>query len=110
VAWTGLVESLSGGSKFTSAGMSEDPSKVSFPSPASAGAAAAMPTTHARPAMSTAAAVAIAGLSPDDYPALKSAAAEFSAAMAGEGRVEYGLERILDALEARLAALKSAAD
>jgi AcrR family transcriptional regulator len=48
------------------------------------------------------AAVAIAGLSPDEYPALTGAAAAFSAAMAGEEQFEYGLERILDGLECRL--------
>jgi AcrR family transcriptional regulator len=49
------------------------------------------------------AAVAIAGLPPDEYPNLTEAAAPFSAAMAGEEQFEYGLERILDGLEARLA-------
>jgi AcrR family transcriptional regulator len=49
------------------------------------------------------AAVAIAGLPPDEYPALTEAAGPFSAAMAGEEQFEYGLERILDALESRLA-------
>lgn len=56
------------------------------------------------------AAVAIAGLSPDEYTALTGAAAEFSAAMAGEDQFEYGLQRILDALEARLAEQSSARD
>lgn len=50
------------------------------------------------------AAVAIAGLPPDQYPHLTAAAGPFSAAMAGEEQFEYGLERILDGLEARLAA------
>lgn len=48
------------------------------------------------------AATAIAGLPPDDYPSLTGAAGEFSRAMAGQEQFEYGLERILDGLEARL--------
>lgn len=51
------------------------------------------------------AAVAIAGLDPNEYPNLTDAAAAFSAAMAGEEQFEYGLECILDGLEARLAEL-----
>lgn len=50
------------------------------------------------------AAVAIAGLPPDEYPHLTGAAPEFSRAMAGQEQFEYGLERILDGLEARLQA------
>jgi AcrR family transcriptional regulator len=55
------------------------------------------------------AAVAIAGLPPDEYPNLTGAAGPFSAAMAGEEQFEYGLELILDGLEARLAS-RSATD
>jgi hypothetical protein len=46
--------------------------------------------------------VAIAVLPPEDYPNLTAAAAEASMAMAGEEQFEYGLERILDGLQARL--------
>ena len=56
------------------------------------------------------AAVAIAGLAPDEYPNLTGAAVPFSAAMAGEEQFEYGLERILDGLEARLAGRAATAD
>jgi AcrR family transcriptional regulator len=49
------------------------------------------------------AAAAIATLPPAQYPNLSKAAAEASAAMAGEEQFEYGLERILDGLESRLA-------
>ena len=52
------------------------------------------------------AAAAIAMLPPEAYPNLSQAAAEASAAMAGEEQFQYGLERILDGLEARLAALR----
>jgi AcrR family transcriptional regulator len=48
------------------------------------------------------AAVAIAGLPPDEYPHLTGAADAFSAAMAGEEQFEQGLELILDGLESRL--------
>jgi AcrR family transcriptional regulator len=48
------------------------------------------------------AAAAIAVLPPEEYPNLSKAAAEASTAMAGEEQFEYGLERILDGLEARL--------
>jgi AcrR family transcriptional regulator len=48
------------------------------------------------------AAAAIAILAPEDYPNLTRASAEASTAMAGEEQFEYGLERILDGLEARL--------
>jgi AcrR family transcriptional regulator len=48
-------------------------------------------------------AVAVAGLPPDEYRALMGAAPEFSAATAGDEAFEYGLELILDGLEARLA-------
>ena len=50
------------------------------------------------------AAVAVAGLAPDEYPQLTGAAEEFTWAIAGEEQFEYGLERILDGLEARLGA------
>jgi hypothetical protein len=49
------------------------------------------------------AAAAIAILPPEEYPNLTQAAAEASTAMAGEEQFEYGLERILDGFEARLA-------
>jgi AcrR family transcriptional regulator len=48
------------------------------------------------------AAGAIVALPPDKYPNLTKAAAEASRAMAGEEQFEYGLDRILDGLEARL--------
>ena len=51
----------------------------------------------------TAARVAIAALPSGDYPALTGAAAEAAEAMGGEQAFEYGLARILDGLEARLA-------
>lgn len=47
------------------------------------------------------AAAAIAGLPAEQFPHLTGAAAEASMAMAGEAQFEYGLERILDGLEAR---------
>ena len=47
---------------------------------------------------------AISGLSPDRFPALTAAVAEASQAMSGEEQFQYGLERILDGLESRLAA------
>jgi AcrR family transcriptional regulator len=46
--------------------------------------------------------VAIAGLAADEYPNLRETAAEFSAAIGGQDAFEYGLERILDGLEASL--------
>lgn len=46
---------------------------------------------------------ALAALPPDEYPALAEARAEASEAMGGEDVFEYGLDRILDGLEARLA-------
>ena len=55
------------------------------------------------------AAAAIAALPPEDYPCLTGAAAEASWAMAGEEQFEFGLERILDGLEARLSARAAAA-
>jgi AcrR family transcriptional regulator len=48
------------------------------------------------------AAVAIAALPPERFPHLTEAAAEAATAMAGEEQFEYGLERILDGLEASL--------
>src|SRR5439155_23421583 len=48
------------------------------------------------------AAAALIALPPEEYPHLTAAAAEASQAMAGEEQFEYGLERILDGLEARL--------
>lgn len=47
---------------------------------------------------------AIATLPPDEYPRLTAAAEEAAGAMGGEPAFAYGLERILDGLEARLAA------
>lgn len=47
---------------------------------------------------------ALAALPPDEYPALAEAREEASRAMGGEEVFEYGLERILDGLEARLTA------
>jgi AcrR family transcriptional regulator len=55
-------------------------------------------------------AVAVAGLPPDEYPALTKTAAAFSAATAGDDSFEYGLELILDSLEARLASGKERAE
>jgi AcrR family transcriptional regulator len=48
-------------------------------------------------------AAALAGLPPEDFPNLTRAAVEATAAMAGDDQFEYGLERILDGLETRLA-------
>jgi AcrR family transcriptional regulator len=45
----------------------------------------------------------LAGLDPAAYPNLTGARQEFSGAMAGQQAFEYGLERILDGLEARRA-------
>lgn len=50
-----------------------------------------------------AAAAALAALPPDEYPALTEAREEASRAMGGEDVFAYGLDRILDGLEARLA-------
>ncbi|MEA2386630.1 MAG: hypothetical protein QOJ22_804 [Thermoleophilaceae bacterium] len=50
-----------------------------------------------------AALAALAALPPDEYPALTEAREEASRAMGGEEVFEYGLDRILDGLEARLA-------
>jgi AcrR family transcriptional regulator len=47
------------------------------------------------------------GLDPDHYPSLTGAREEFTRAMAGHEAFEYGLERILDGLEARLARLRA---
>jgi hypothetical protein len=52
----------------------------------------------------SAARAAIAALPPEDYPALTAASSEAADAMGGEEAFDYGLERILDGLEARLAA------
>lgn len=54
------------------------------------------------------AAAAIGALSPAEYPNLTRAATAASTAMAGKEQFEYGLERILDGLEARRRAGKSA--
>jgi AcrR family transcriptional regulator len=50
-----------------------------------------------------AALAALAVLPPDEYPALTEAREEASRAMGGDEVFEYGLDRILDGLEARLA-------
>jgi AcrR family transcriptional regulator len=63
-----------------------------------AGLSPARSTVEAR----SQAADAIAALPPAAYPNLTSSAAEVSHAMAGEEQFAYGLERILDGLEARL--------
>jgi hypothetical protein len=47
---------------------------------------------------------AIAALPVDDYPALTAAADGFAESLAGAGELDYGLERLLDGLEARLGA------
>lgn len=52
----------------------------------------------------SAARAAIAALPPADYPALTAAGNEAAEAMGGEEAFDYGLERILDGLQARLAA------
>jgi AcrR family transcriptional regulator len=49
------------------------------------------------------AAAAIALLPPERYPNLTAAAAEAAAAMGGDEQFQYGLDRILDGIEARLA-------
>ena len=51
----------------------------------------------------SAAHAAIAALLPEDYPSLTTASSEAADAMGGEEAFDYGLERILDGLEARLA-------
>jgi AcrR family transcriptional regulator len=47
---------------------------------------------------------ALATLAPDEYPALTEASDGFATALAGPEQLAYGLERMLDGLEARLAA------
>jgi AcrR family transcriptional regulator len=47
---------------------------------------------------------ALAALPPDEYPALTEATDGFATALAGSGQLDYGLERMLDGLEARLGA------
>ncbi len=54
------------------------------------------------------AAAAVAGLPADEYPNLTDAPDEFSEAIAGWEQFEYGLERILDGLEARLQSIGGA--
>ena len=46
---------------------------------------------------------ALAALPPDDYPALTEAADGFATALAGPEQLDYGLERMLDGIEARIA-------
>ena len=48
-----------------------------------------------------AARTAVAGLSDEEYPSLAAAGEEFAAAFADEDRFDYGLERLLDGIEAR---------
>ena len=48
---------------------------------------------------------ALRALPPEEFPALTGVAEEAARAMGGEETFEYGLERLLDGLEARLAAL-----
>jgi AcrR family transcriptional regulator len=50
---------------------------------------------------------ALAALPADEYPALTEAAAGFATARAGPEQLEYGLERMLDGLEARVAAARA---
>ena len=50
---------------------------------------------------------ALAALPPEQYPALSSAAAEAAASMGDEAVFDYGLDRLLDGLEA---GLRQAAD
>jgi AcrR family transcriptional regulator len=50
--------------------------------------------------------MALAGLPPDDYPLLSSMVDEAADAAAGDEQYDYGLERILDGIQARVAALK----
>ena len=45
----------------------------------------------------------VAPLAPDEYPAVSSAAAELAETLAGDAQFEFGLDLILDGLEARLA-------
>jgi AcrR family transcriptional regulator len=45
---------------------------------------------------------AIAALPDDDYPALLAASAEMSASLADDDEFDYGLDRLLDGIEARL--------
>lgn len=64
---------------------------------------AALSPASSTPDDRRAAAAALAALPPDEYPALTAAREEASRAMGGEEVFEYGLERILDGLETRLA-------
>jgi AcrR family transcriptional regulator len=64
---------------------------------------AALSPAEATDADRRAALAALAALPPEDYPALTEARHEASQAMGGDEVFEYGLERILDGLEARLA-------
>lgn len=50
------------------------------------------------------AATAAAGLPPEEFPHLSATAAEWTHAMAGADEFRYGLDRILDGLQARLTA------
>jgi AcrR family transcriptional regulator len=65
-----------------------------------AGLSPARTTDEARAQAATAA----AGLPPDDFPNLIATAAQWTHAMAGTDEFYYGLDRILDGLEARLEA------
>jgi AcrR family transcriptional regulator len=64
---------------------------------------AALSPAEATEADRRAAFAALAALPPEEYPALTEAREEASEAMGGEEVFEYGLERILDGLAARLA-------
>lgn len=63
---------------------------------------AAFSPQHAADEARTQARAAMRALPPEDYPMLSDAAAAASEAMAGEEQFRFGLERILDGLEAAL--------
>ena len=50
----------------------------------------------------------LVALPPDEFPALTSAAAEIAESVGGDRQFDYGLDRIIDGLEARLATTGSA--
>ena len=51
---------------------------------------------------------ALAALPPEEYPALTEAADGFAGALAGPEQLDYGLERMLDGVEARVEAARAA--
>jgi AcrR family transcriptional regulator len=51
----------------------------------------------------------LVALPPDEFPALTSAAAEIAESVGGDRQFDYGLDRIIDGLEARLATTASVA-